>query len=126
MSMNNRLIIHQQTGEKELEDLVNQQLAIDIRLASHFQDVGSFTADIAQHKLDMVLVDHSASVVDIQNWLTLLSDTGLLICPATDSVQSEIELNCGQDHFITRVEQSVLLISRKGSQHRAKRRGRRR
>lgn len=126
MSMNSRLIIHQQERDIPLEDLLNHQLAIDIRLASHFQDVSSFTDDISQHKLDMVLVDHSASVKDIQNWLKLLSDGGLLICPAADSVQSKIEQNCSQDHFITRVEGTVLLVSRKGNQHRAKRGGRRR
>ncbi len=126
MSMNNRLIIHQTPEYKQYEPSLGAQLAIDIRLAAHFQEVDAFTTDIAHHKVDMVLLDWTAEVQDVENWLSLMSDFGLLICLASAGITPELKAACAEEFFLTEQSGNIILIARKGIQHRAKRRGRRR
>lgn len=127
MAMNSRLILHNQS--KQLTQLVQPHFSADIRVATHAQDFVAFLTDIEEHKFDFVVVD--LNEIDLERIATILERTaehGLLICIGTHTRLKDLVRTCGDGCFYSLIDQSSnsVILSRKGIQHRAVRRGGRR
>ena len=119
MIMSNKLIVHLEQEEEPLNSIINELIESDIRITSHYQNQRSFTSDISEHRLDILLLTEDA-LSEIDNWLKILSDAGLLVLIASKDSREKLINQCREDYFI--MNDSYLFLSRKGSQHRKKRR----
>lgn len=130
LSMNGRLIIHLAPECTNLDSVVQQQLDADIRVASHYQEVSSFCADIAVHRLDLIVVDIAAGGQDtLEHWVPLLKDNAMLIAIGSKDVMQLIIDHCKTELFFADIgaRGSAAMLTKKGVQHRLVRRsGRRR
>ena len=81
----------------------------------------------APGKLGVVDVD-DAGLADVLNWLQLLAETGSMVIlgPLADVSKEDLSAALDSDCFQTEIGDGAILLTRKGSQHNLKRRGRRR
>ena len=134
MSMNSRLLIHQMPEARSLSSWVESQQVQDIRVASHFQAQDAFTNDIREHRFDLMVLAFLDGEGDadqremLASWLALLRDGGLAVLLASARLRSEFESLYTEEYFSAEFGESetCLMLVRKGSQHRAVRRGARR
>ncbi len=130
MHMSARLIVHQSGAEHELAQAAAQQVQLDIRAAHQVQAPADFVEDISQHRLDgIVLQVEPASVSLVGNWMTVLADTGwLLVLADGENTLEAIHNQHASEYFFSApdVGGPCMWVTRKGMQHRARRRGRRR
>lgn len=127
MSMSSRLILHNRSSQ--VLDSLRPHFTTDIRAALHQQELAGFLADIEEHKFDFVLVDvDDIEAAAVPMVMERVSEQGLLIgVGAAASLQALIQ-TCVETCFFAYVGVSAgcVVISRKGLQHRAVRRGGRR
>jgi len=114
MIMSNKIIIHLESEEDALNQVIDELVESDIRISSHYQDQATFTTDICEHRLDILLLTEDA-LPEIDNWLKILSDAGLLVLIATEESRNALIKQCGDDYFM--MNDKHLFLSRKGSQH---------
>lgn len=127
MSMNSRLILHNQSSD--IGEMVRPHFATDIRVATHQQDLTSFLSDIEKHRFDFVIVDlDDADPGPVSTLLERLTEQGLFMCFGTPPVLDEMTEAHRNSHFSTAISArgKCVALSRKGLQHRAVRRGGRR
>lgn len=127
MTMNSRLIVHNQS--KEINEVIKPHLSTDIRVATHAQDFASFLSDIEEHKFDLMLID----VGDINDdvipiILQRLAEHGLLLAVGIDVSHSQLIRVCANNYFLCYLDNNdrSVVLSKKSMQHRAVRRGGRR
>ena len=101
MSMSGRLIIHLAPEHRELDEIVQRQLDSDIRVASHYQDIQLFCADISQHRVDLLVVDvGDDSYAGLDALMPLLSQNALTIVLAKKAIQEILSERFSSDYFI--------------------------
>ena len=115
MNMSNKLIVHLNSQEAAFNPIIQELMENDIRITSHHQDQHSFTLDIAEHRMDLLLLTEDA-MTEIENWLALLSDAGLLVLLASENEREALAKKYSEDYFC--LNKAQLFISRKGTQHR--------
>lgn len=125
MSMSGRLIIHLAPDRRELDEIVQRQLDSDIRIASHYQEIERFCADISQHRVDLLIVgvgEDNRSGLD--GLMSLLSQNALLIVLARKSIQESLSERYSADYFLAPIGTSgqTLMLTRMGKQHQLERR----
>jgi len=118
MLMSNKLIVHLEHDDEKLSPIIHELIDSDIRLSSHYQDQKTFTTDISEHRLDILLLTEHA-LPEIDNWLKILSDAGLLVLIASEEHRESLINTLSDGYFI--INNRQLFISRKGLQHRKKR-----
>ena len=124
MAMSNKLIVHLNETENALNEITQKLMETDIRITSHCQDQKEFTTDISEHRMDLLLLSDEA-LPAIDNWMKLLSDTGLLVFVSTAETRRELMQKYSNDYFC--YDKEYLFISRKGAQHnKVRRRSKRR
>ena len=119
MNMSNKLIVHLNSGDEALDAIVKASIESDIRVSSHCQNQTEFTTDISEHRMDLLLLTEDA-LPEISNWMKLLSDAGLLVLLASEDQREQLMQAHSDDYFL--INKAQLFISRKGMQHRNKRR----
>jgi hypothetical protein len=128
MSMSGRLIIHLAPEHRELDEIVQRQLDSDIRVASHYQDIQRFCADISQHRVDLLLVDvGDDSSTGLDGLMPLLNENALSIVLAKKVIQEILFERYSSDYFVAPISASgqALMLARVGQQHQlGRRRGR--
>ena len=127
MAMNSRLILHNQS--KQLTQLVQPHFSTDIRVATHAQDFIAFLTDIEEHKFDFVVVDlNEINLETIATMLERTAEHGLLIGIGTRTQLNHLVQTVGDGYFCSLIDRpgNSVILSRKGIQHRAVRRGGRR
>jgi len=102
-----------------LNDDIKSTTDSDIRITSHCQDQADFTADINEHKLDLVVLTEDA-LPNFENWISLLSETGMMIVIAAQSTRDALLEKYAVDYFC--FDDNHLTISQKGKQHKKVRR----
>ncbi len=129
MSMNNRLIVHQNSDQQNLQPLLLRQQQQDIRVAHHFQNAEEFIADIAHHRFQLLLLDVSTLVLEsLSLWEGLLQDQGMIVLLSPRVIAGD-RMALLQQHYLLaplNETETALMLCRKGLQHTRKRRGRRR
>jgi len=129
LRMSSRLIIHLEPSLEKLGNLVQQQLDDDIRVAGHFQDLESFSRDIARHRIDLLVAElNDANRAAMGGMISLLTDEALMVIVADGKLQPELRSDYADEYFVAPVgsHTAALMLSRKGRQHRLVRRGSRR
>lgn len=129
LKMSSRLIIHLDPAYEALTPAVQSQLDKDIRMAGHFQDLDSFSADIARHRIDLLVAaidDANKAVID--GLVALLNDCALFVAIADSRMQEQMRADYSNEYFLASLgdKQSALMLTRKGRQHHLSRRGGRR
>ena len=119
MIMSNKLIVHLNSGEEELNKITQKSMESDIRITSHCQDQKEFTTDISEHRMDLLLLTEDA-LPEIDNWMKLLSDAGMLVFIGKPEARNKLLQKYSDDYFC--FDKNHLFISRKGSQHQKVRR----
>lgn len=114
MIMSNKIIIHLASEDEGLHPSIDAFVESDIRISSHYQDQATFTTDISEHRLDILLLTEEA-LPEIDNWLSILSDAGLLVLIASEENRLTFIKQYGDDYFF--INDKHLFISRKGLQH---------
>lgn len=129
LKMSSRMIIHLDPAHESLGPAVQTQLERDIRIAGHFQDIESFSADIARHRVDLLVaaVDE-ANRAAMDGLIALLNDCALFVGIADAQMQERLWKDYADDYFLAPLGsgQRALMLTRKGRQHRLSRRGGRR
>ena len=128
MSMSGRLIIHLAPEHRELDEMVQRQLDSDIRVASHYQDIQRFCADISQHRVDLLVVDAGDdSNAGLDGLMSLLDQNALSIVLAEKAIQEILFERYSSDYFVAPISTGgqALMLARVGQQHElGRRRGR--
>lgn len=129
LKMSSRLIIHLDPAHEALGPAVQSQLDNDIRIAGHFQDIGSFSADIARHRIDLLVAAiDDANKIEMDGLIALLNDCALFVGIADSRVQQQMQEDYSRDYFLASLGdgKNALMLTRKGRQHHLSRRGGRR
>jgi hypothetical protein len=125
MSMSGRLIIHLAPEHRELDEMVQRQLDSDIRVASHYQDIQRFCADISQHRVDLLVVDAGDdSNAGLAGLMSLLNQNALSIVLAKKAIQEILFERYSSDYFVAPIStgDQALMLARVGQQHQLGRR----
>lgn len=129
LKMSSRMIIHLDPAREALGPAIQSQLDKDIRIAGHFQDLESFSADIARHRVDLLIagVDDSNKTA-MDGLIALLNDCALFVGIAEPRMQERMWRDYSDEYFLASLgdNRSALMLTRKGRQHRLARRGGRR
>lgn len=124
MNMSNKLIVQLDNSEEALYQTVKELIDSDIRLTCHCQDQQAFTADITEHRIDILLLTEDA-LPNFENWINLLSETGMIILVANAKIRESKMQKYLDDYFC--MDNGHLFIAQKGNQHKKTRtRGKRR
>lgn len=124
MNMSNKLIVQLDKDEKALHEMVKDSIESDIRITCHCQDQVAFTADIKQHRIDILLLTEDA-LPNFEQWMDLLSETGMAVLIASDDIR-KAKMHTYQDDYFC-MDNGHLFIAQKGDQHKkVRRRSRRR
>ncbi len=125
LSMDSRLIMHLNPTDSNFNSALQSQAQRDIRVAAHVQDLAEFVRDIAHHRLDLVCVDaDETDDATLATLFTLVNDSGLLIVLGASNLLQRVErIFCGEV-FVAEVQSDddAIIVTRKGKQHRLKRR----
>lgn len=126
LRMSSRMIIQLDPVCEALGPAVQSQLEIDIRVAGHFQPVESFSADVARHRVDLLVAGVDVANRDaIDGLIALLNDCALFVGIADPQIQARLLSDYSDDYFTASLgeKQSAVMLTRKGRQHRLSRRG---
>jgi len=124
MNMSNKLVVQLDKSEESLHQKVKESIDSDIRLTCHCQDQTAFTKDITEHRIDILLLTEDALPI-FDDWINLLSETGLIILIASDDIR-RTKMQSYQDKYFC-MDNGHLFIAQKGKQHKKiRRRSRRR
>lgn len=114
MNMSNKLIVQLDSDEEALHQTVKTLIDSDIRLTSHCQDQEVFTKDINEHRIDILLLTEDA-LSNFENWINLLSETGMLVLVASSEIRKSKMQKYSSDYFC--MDNGHLFIAQKGKQH---------
>ena len=124
LSMNGRIIIHQQNPTPDVQELVQQQVDLDIRIAGHCQELASFCRDIDSHRVHLLAVDVGEATLDgVAQLLQLLDDRGLAVVVGIEAQYEALRERFAGDYFFAQAgaDTGAVLLSRKGSQQKLRR-----
>ncbi len=127
MGMDSRLVIHLPSAKRDFDELVQIMLDGDIRIASHFQDTEDFCNDISHHRLDLLVIECGIGEVDlIEKVFSLANDRAMIFVLADKNTQGALREKLSDDYFFAQAGamQLAQLLTRKGVQHRLKRKSR--
>ena len=120
MNMSNKLIVQVDKGNEVLNDAIKTTTDSDIRITSHCQNQDEFTTDIIEHRLDLIVLSEEAMPI-FENWINLLSETGMLIMIAGSETRNTLLEKHANDYFCFD-DGKHLTICQKGKQHKKVRR----
>jgi len=124
MNMSNKLIVQFDERKESLHEMVKETLDSDIRLSCHCQDQTTFTADINEHRIDILLLTEEALPI-FDDWINLLSEAGMLVLIASANIREDKKQQYQDEYFC--MDNGNLFIAQKGKQHKkVRRRSRRR
>lgn len=125
MTMNTRLVLHLDERDASLKPLLQQQTDKDIRVANHVQAIDSFLDDLSHHKVNILLLQWAPENAEqFERWKGMLAEQGLLVLFGVGAQVDELKARYTKDFFFSfTLNSDVLLMSKKGVQHRTDRRG---
>ncbi len=129
MSMNSRLLIHLAAESGPAEGLLTQQTQADIRVAGHRQQTEEFLGDISHHRMNLLLLELTDDCMQcMPEWQTILADNGLLVLLGQAERLQKMRAAYADQFFFAAIAPTagnagMVLMTRKGLQHTASRRG---
>lgn len=110
LSMSSKLIVLLEPRERDFSAALEQQMALDIRIAAHTQDPRAFAADVSDHRVDLLVGALG------QLPLEMMKESGQAVLIGSLSIPD--------GYFGAPVGESSVMITLPGRQHRLSRRNR--
>lgn len=121
LPMTGKLIVQLHPCHRGLDTLVQSQLDLDIRVASHYQDLDGFLEDVFQHRFDLVIADEE-DVGAFTRSLAMVKDRGAAILVGGEPSRRTLMESSSAEYFAAEHGPGASILTRKNVQHRRARR----